>query len=188
MHNKTEYMSPYRAQNEDSSCRSALLLLYKTILLDSLNWLRPSKETAFHNEVTKRNSQKKTTQPKQVTFHTYTKNAPYPKYWRVTCISVILTKSIMFIIPYLYNCCIINDMFPYTYCIQFIYVYTHILKYGTNRLQPQSYQNLPKGVACQSAQSFRTRQKPWGVTSPAWPGCPSCPWATAQLWTESKRW
>lgn len=70
----------------------------------------------------------------------------------------------------------------------YIYVYTHILKYGTNRLQPQSYQNLPKGVACQSAQSFRTRQKPWGVTSPAWPGCPSCPWATAQLWTESKRW
>lgn len=52
----------------------------------------------------------------------------------------------------------------------------------------QPCQNLPKGVACQSAQCVRTRQKPGRITSPAWPGAPSCPWTTAQLWTGNKRW
>lgn len=52
----------------------------------------------------------------------------------------------------------------------------------------QPCQNLPKGVACQSAQCVRTRQEPGRITSPAWPGAPSCPWTTAQLWTGNKRW
>lgn len=48
-------------------------------------------------------------------------------------------------------------------------------------------QNLPKGVACQSAQSVWARQEPGRITGPAWPGAPSCPWPTAQLWTGNKR-
>lgn len=52
----------------------------------------------------------------------------------------------------------------------------------------QPCQDLPKGVACQSAKCVRARQKPGRITSPAWPGAPSCPWTTAQLWTGNKRW
>lgn len=52
----------------------------------------------------------------------------------------------------------------------------------------QPCQDLPKGVACQSAKCVRARQKPGRITSPAWPGAPSCPWTTAQLWTGNKKW
>lgn len=51
----------------------------------------------------------------------------------------------------------------------------------------QPCQDLPKGVACQSAKCVRARQEPGRITSPAWPGAPSCPWTTAQLWTGNKR-
>lgn len=52
----------------------------------------------------------------------------------------------------------------------------------------QPCQDLPKGVACQSAKCVRARQEPGRITSPAWPGAPSCPWTTAQLWTGNKKW
>lgn len=51
----------------------------------------------------------------------------------------------------------------------------------------QPCQDLPKGVACQSAKCVRARQEPGRITSPAWPGAPSCPWTSAQLWTGNKR-
>lgn len=42
--------------------------------------------------------------------------------------------------------------------------------------------NLPQSVACQPAQSLRTREKPWGVTCPARPRSPPCPRAAIQFW------
>lgn len=64
----------------------------------------------------------------------------------------------------------------------------HTLKFYWTICLGQPCQNLPKGVACQSAQCVRTGQEPGRITSPAWPGAPSCPWTSAQLWTGNKRW
>lgn len=75
---------------------------------------------------------------------------------------------------------------PLTHCWATVKLYTLSLHRTIRLCQP--CQNLPKGVACQSAQCVRTRQEPGWITGPAWPGAPSCPWTTAQLWTGNKRW
>lgn len=75
---------------------------------------------------------------------------------------------------------------PLTHCWATVKLYTLSFHRTIRLCQP--CQNLPKGVACQSAQCVRTRQEPGWITGPAWPGAPSCPWTTAQLWTGNKRW